>query len=46
MDDNNIPTGGFPPIYKCKKEEQTKKKSFSKNESMISISKIIVPKIH
>jgi len=40
MDDEDIPTGGFPPIYKCKKNEE-KKKEFSKNLDLISIKKII-----
>jgi len=48
MDKNDIPTGkvdedevsisgGFPPIYRCKKKE--KKKEFLRNKDMISMLK-------
>jgi len=43
MDDVNVPTGGFPPIYICVGENKPKKE-FSKSKSLISINKILKSK--
>lgn len=48
-DNQNVPTGGFPPIYLCtkgelKKEEETKNREFATKKTAVNIRDIMQQK--